>query len=326
MDRTKAISRLEEIHRCRLVCYATGDRSGQEAQIGADAIPLLYEHLRTIGRVERIGLLIYSQGGHTMSGFALGNALREFSDDVLALIPFRAHSCATLICLAAGTMYMSPFGQLSPIDPSITTPHGPSLQEGNERKYIPVSVEDVAGYLSLAREDAKVADTQMVEVFGQLAKSINPLALGAVFRSRQQIGMLAKKLLSRHMKDEARVDRVVRALTRDLLSHDYVIGRAEAKEIGLPVEAPSEEGAGLMWEIYLSFVEEMKLGTPWNVEAELAGQQNKRVALTRCLIESRGLKHTFETHLDLKRTQVVQGGMKLDGVQGKVLQEGWRKQ
>jgi hypothetical protein len=313
LDRQGAISKLEEIQKCRLICYATGDRTGQEAQIGADAIPLLYEHLRAIGKVERVGLLIYSNGGHTMSGFALGNALREFSDNVIALVPFRAHSCATLICLAANTIYMGPFGQLSPIDPSITTPHGPRVEE------------DVAGYLSLAREDAKVAEAQMVEVFGQLAKSINPLALGAVFRSRQQIGMLAKKLLSRHIKDEARVKRVVTALTRDLLSHDYVIGRAEAKEIGLPVEAPPDEAAGLMWEIYLSFVDEMVLGTPWNVEAELGATQGKRATLTRCVIESKGLKHTFETHLDLKRTQILQGGMKLEGVQGRVVEEGWRK-
>jgi hypothetical protein len=323
--RGEIIAALEKALDCRLICYATGDRTGQETQIGEDAIPLLYEHLRSIGRVNRIGLMIYSRGGHTMAGFALGNALNEFAQQgVVALIPFRAHSCATLISLSAGQIVMGPFGQLSPIDPSITTPHGPYVEEGNQKKYIPVSVEDVAGYLSLAKDEAGVQGSQMVDVFGHLSQKVNPLALGAVFRSRQQIGMLAKKLLSRHMKDQEAIEKIVRNLTRELLSHDYVISRAEAGSLGLPVVVPDDDVAAYMWAFYEGLVDEMHLGTPWNPENELEGQQSVKKTVTRCIIESSGLKHVFVTQHELKRTQVVQGGMRFDGVQGKTVDE-WRK-
>ncbi len=326
MDRKGLITKIEQLGGCRFICYATGDRREQETQIGEDAIPPFYEHLNTIGRVDRLAVLLYSRGGHTLAGFALANALREFAKDVHVLVPFRAHSCATLISLSASKIIMGPFGQLSPIDPSITTPHGPTLQaEGQPPKFIPVSVEDVAAFFSLARSEAKLGDDRLNEAFAFLCQRINPLALGAVFRAREQIGMLARKLLKRHMTDDARIDRIVSALTRELFSHDYVIGRAEAKEIGLPIEEPSDELAGLMWSLYTELAAEMKLAQAWNLEAELAGQQQVKRLNVRGVIESQSLKHAFATTHELRRTTVTKDGMKFDAVQGKILDEGWRQ-
>jgi hypothetical protein len=326
-DRKALISKIESLQSCRLVCYATGDRRDQESQIGEDGIPPLYEHLSKIGRTERIALFLYSRGGHTLSGFAIGNAVHEFAkEDVHVLVPFRAHSCATLISLCASQIVMGPFGQLSPIDPSITTPHGPSLQaEGGALKFIPVSVEDVAAFFSLARSEAKLGDEKLSEAFAYLCQRVNPLALGAVFRAREQIGMLARKLLTKHMKEEARTDRIVSALTRELLSHDYVIGRSEAREIGLPVEDSSDELATLMWDLYRDIAAEMKLAQPWNLEAELGGQQQTKRVNVRGVIESLGLKHGFVTTHELKRTTITKDGMKFDAVQSKIVDEGWRQ-
>lgn len=221
---------------------------------------------------------------------------------------------------------MGPFGQLTPIDPSITTPHGPVLQmEGQPSKFVPVSVEDVAAFFSLARSEAKLGDDRLNEAFGFLCQRINPLALGAVFRAREQIGMLARKLLKKHLTDDARIDRIVAALSRELLSHDYVIGRAEAKEIGLPIEEPTDEVAGLMWSLYSDVASEMKLAQPWNLEGELAGQQQVRRVNVRSVIESHSLKHGFTTTHELRRTTVTKDGMKFDAVQGKIVEEAWRQ-
>jgi hypothetical protein len=222
---------------------------------------------------------------------------------------------------------MGPFGQLSPIDPSITTPHGPTLQsEGQPPRFIPVSVEDVAAYFSLARSEAKLGDERLNEAFAYLCQRINPLALGAVFRAREQIGMLARKLLKKHLDDDARIDRIVNALSRELLSHDHVIGRTEAKEIGLPIEEPTDEAGSLMWSLYLDLGAEMKLAQPWNMEGELGGQQQVKRSNVRGIIESTLLKHVFLTTHELRRTTVTKDGMKFDAVQGKILDEGWRSQ
>jgi len=326
VDRKTLISKIEELRGCRLICYATGDRANQDTQIGEDAIPPFYEHLNSAGRVERLAVLLYSRGGNTLSGFALGNALWQFAKDVHVLIPFRAHSCATLISLSASKIVMGPLGQLSPIDPSITTPHGPTLQaEGQPLKFIPVSVEDVAAFFSLARTEAKLGDERLNEAFAFLCQRINPLALGAVFRAREQIGMLARKLLKKHLADDARVDRIVSALSRELLSHDYVIGRAEAKEIGLPIDEPTDDVAGLMWSVYSDLASEMKLAQPWNLETELGGEQHVKRINVRGVIESQSLKHSFVTTHELRRTTMTRDGMKFDAVQSKIIDEGWRK-
>jgi hypothetical protein len=324
--RKELIQAIEKARKSRVLCYFTGDRGGQETQIGDDAVPSFAAHLGKIGKTPRLDLLLYSRGGNTLTGFLLANALREFSDTVHVLVPFRAHSCATLIALGADQIVMGPFGQLSPIDPSITTPHGPTIQQDGQTKFLPVSVEDVANYLELARKEAGLKEEQyMSEVLGHLTRRVSPLALGAVYRAREQIGMLATKLLSSHIKENDRVSRIVKTLTRELLSHDYIIGRREAREIGLPVIDSNAEETDLMWQLFEDVAQEMKLAEPWNIEKE--SQETQPRTSVRALIESADLKTAFTTTYRFKRVTVTQGpggGQKAEAIQTSVVEETWR--
>lgn len=325
--RKELIRELEQIRNSRVICYFTGDRQNQEIQIGDDIIPSFSQHLSKIGKVAKLDLLIYSRGGNTLTGFTLANAFREFGQKVYVLVPFRAQSCATLIALGADSIVMGPFGQLSPIDPSITTPHGPSIQDGGIAKFVPVSVEDVANYFELARKEAGIKEEQnMATVLGHLCNRVNPLALGAVYRSRQQIGMLATKLLKLHGNNADRIDGIVSQLTRELLSHDYVINRKEAQSIGLSVTDASDAEANLMWQIYEGAADELKLAEPWVWENEIKGQQSVIRTNTRGIIESRDLKHVFSSTYDLKRATVAGpgGGGKVDKINITVIEERWK--
>ena len=298
--RVSLIRELEKKRGSRVVCYCTGDRKGQEAQIGGDALPILAQHLTRIGRVERLDLLIYSRGGDTLSGFAIANSLREFAEEVNVLVPFRAHSCATLIALSANNIVAGPFAQLSPIDPSITTPHGPQIEQDGKSQFIPVSVEDVANYFELARNEAGLKDeAHLASIVGHLAQRISPLALGAVYRAREQIGMLANKLLALHSSDAVANKRIVQQLTRELLSHDYIISRREAKDLGMSVVDASEEESDVMWKIYEDVSVELGLGTPWNWEAEAKDGQLKPAF--RAILQSVNLKHVFTTTYQIRR-------------------------
>lgn len=322
------IQEIESARGSRLICYFTGDRKNQEVQIGDDALPILAQHLSDIGKVAKLDLLIYSRGGNTLTGFALANALREFGDSIHVLVPFRAHSCATLIALGANEIVAGPFAQLSPIDPTIATPHGPTIQQGDQVQFLPVSVEDVANYFSLARKEAGLsAEQHLAVVLGHLAQRVSPLALGAVYRAREQIGMLALKLLTLHMNDQEHIGHIVRQLTRELLSHDYVISRREARSIGLPVTDASNTEASLMWGIYEDVAQELTLGEPWNWEKEAQAAQPR--TSTRAVIESRNLKHIFTSTHQIKRVMVTpQGGGKgrAETLQITAVDEGsWKK-
>ncbi len=71
--------------------------------------------------------------------------LREFSNKFCVLIPYRAYSAASLIALGADEIVMHPFGELGPIDPSVSNDFNPKNQQNQT---ISISVEDVKAYIN----------------------------------------------------------------------------------------------------------------------------------------------------------------------------------
>jgi hypothetical protein len=102
--------------------------------------------------------------------------------------------------------------------------------------------------------------------FRVLAEKVNPLALGDVYRSREQIALLARKLLMLHRRDERGITKITENLTRGLGSHDYLISRAEAQDIfgKDQIPDPNEEEIDLIWSLFSDFSKEMKLGEPFD--------------------------------------------------------------
>jgi ClpP class serine protease len=84
-------------------------------------------HLDKIGVVDRICFIIYSRGGETLSAWSLINLVRQYCDYLIALVPSRAHSAATLMCLGANEIVMTKQATLGPIDPSVNGPLNPQI-------------------------------------------------------------------------------------------------------------------------------------------------------------------------------------------------------
>jgi hypothetical protein len=331
-ERIRLLRELESARETRIVSYVTGDRSpGLETRIGADVFPFFYEVLTRIGKQDRLDLLVYSTGGATMAAWGIVNLLREFADRLSVLVPFKAHSSATLIALGADEIIMSRMGQLSPVDPTVTSPFNPTLPNqtpGAPPQFLPVSVEDVVAFLDLLKEEAKVAgEDNITEMMKTLAGEVPPLALGSVYRAKKQIAMLATNLLNMHMsKDETdRVEKIVKMLTREFYSHDYLIGRKEAKErVGLKINDCSEGVEQKMMSAMAEYRADLELDAPYHPEAVLAGQNTRVVSLDRAFIESADRTYVFRTRREIKRVKTVQQGVSLEGFQEKVLQEGWQ--
>lgn len=66
-DRLEKYRWIESNRESKLLVYFTGDRLGMEAQIASDILDYFSEHLDKIGKVEKISLLLYTQGGDTMA-------------------------------------------------------------------------------------------------------------------------------------------------------------------------------------------------------------------------------------------------------------------
>jgi hypothetical protein len=258
-DRVKKIKLLERTFGGKVLTYLTSDKNGFETQIAQDAIDLIIDHLDNIGVVKRIILFLYTRGGLTSAAWNIVNLLRMFCDELFVVVPHKAHSAGTMICLGADKIIMTKQATLSPIDPSIIMPLNPVSSDSNTP--IPVSVEAVKAYIDLARKEFSL-DTEeaLANVMMKLSDHVHPLVLGEVYRSREQIKMLASKLLLNHSVKEEDKQRIINFLCSDSGSHDYTINRREAKkELKLNVGKPNEKQYKIIKDIYDDYSNELGL-------------------------------------------------------------------
>lgn len=330
-ERQQAIKALEEKRSSRIICYVTGDRQPQlETKIGMDVFPFFYDICSRIGKAQKIDVFLYSTGGATMAAWGLVNLLHEFFDEFSVIIPFKAHSSATLLSLGANEIVMSRAGQLTPVDPTITSPFNPTLSvdANSPPQFLPVSVEDVIGFLDLVRKEAGVtSEASLTQIVQTLASDVRPLALGSVYRAKEQIRMLARKLLEFHMKsdaEKAKIEGIVTALTRELYSHDYVITRKEAQNLlGLKIATCSDELENAMMSLFQQYAEDLQLRNAYSPEAALGTQGTKVTTLDRAFIESADKTFVFRTKREIKKTQIRKEGIPIDVFQERALEEGW---
>ncbi|MGB9887821.1 MAG: SDH family Clp fold serine proteinase [Moorellales bacterium] len=296
--RIELIRAIEERRDSRVIAYFTGDRENVSTRVAPDVLRVFYRHLEALGRSARLDLFLYTRGGDVLTPWRLINLLREYADRLAVLVPFRAYSAGTLICLGADEIVMGRMGELGPIDPSVANAFNPQ-DPTNPTARIPVSVEDVSSYISLAQEMAGLrSEEQLGLVFRFLSEKVHPLALGNVHRNYVLIRSLARKLLRLHLgsEEEPRIESIVANLTARLYSHNHMISRREAREdIGLPVVYADPELEGLMWRLYECYETDLRLNDPFN-PAELVGEQQRgpvNFEAVGGLVESRACLDAF---------------------------------
>jgi len=119
-QRLELIRRIQKLRGSRVIAYVCSDRQGAAAQIGDDAVRPMYDHVRRIGKTESIDLYLYSRGGAVEVPWRMVSMLREYCDELNVLIPYRAHSAATLIALGCDGVVMGRKAELGPIDPAVS--------------------------------------------------------------------------------------------------------------------------------------------------------------------------------------------------------------
>lgn len=270
--RKMAIEKLQAVRDGRIViAYVTSCRQGAEGQMGIDAIPFIYEHLRELPDSRdqtRIDLFIHSNGGDGVVPWRLVTLLREFCVELNVLVPHRAFSAATLTALGADSIVMHPMGTLGPTDPSILGPYNPQNPQ-NPQTNLAVSVEDVASYISLVKDDVGIkSEDALVKAFIALTEKVHPLALGNVKRTTSQGRMLGDKLLRRRSDQlpAGEINEIMKKLGSELFSHGHPINAKEAREdLGLSfVEEATSDVSEAMWNLYSEFDEDLKQSEEFN--------------------------------------------------------------
>jgi len=311
--RLQLIEQIETARGSKVVVYVTGDRQPWQlfgSRIAEDAVRPLYKHLsRLPQQLKRIDFFLYSRGGDVSVPWRIVSAIREFCEEFSVLIPYKAYSAATMICLGADQIVMGKKAELGPIDPTLTR----AIAGSPEGTAPPpeISVEDVSSYVSFMRDRARITDqAALATVISQLAAQLTPLTLGAVNRQHSHIRLVARKLLtsrSEKMK-ETRINRVVEALTEKTYFHGHAIGRGEAEELGLPVVRPDDALEEKIWALYEDYESLLNLNEPLDLEETLIAQNSEETTvpgLLLAIIESAAMVDGFAATAVFRRKRQI---------------------
>ncbi len=285
--RNELYKEIEGFTKSRVISFVTGDRTNQTTQIAPDCIDYFVDHLDQIKKAKAITLILYSRGGHTLTGWSLVNLIRQFCDSFNVIVISKAHSTATLISLGANQIMMTKQATLGPIDPSTNGPLNPPHPGQNPLMRIPVSVESINSYLQLLKDHKITSPKDLSPIIIDLANKIHPIVLGDVNRARAQIRMLGERLMSNHIQQKEKRDKILDFLCSESGSHDYTIHREEARDVlGLNVTKPNDEQYSILKQLHKNITDELKLLEPYDANIILGKEKEIDYSVIRGLIES----------------------------------------
>lgn len=309
-QRAALYKKIEEERQSKLLVYITGDRPGMETQISPESHDLFLNHLDKFGLPDKITLYLYTRGGDTMAAWGLINLLKQFCKNYEIIVPAKARSAGTLMCLGAEKVVMTKQATIGPIDPSLNShlnPQNPT-SPNNPQARIPVSVESIKGYFEYAKQELNIShEAELTKIFLNLSQQIHPIVIGNVFRSRLQIQMIAANLLKKHFPDdEDKVQKIIKFLCSDSGSHDYPIFRREARDyLGLNIETPTQDFYDTIKAIYDSIYLELELNKTFDPTTMVGAGNQANYSARRVLIESlQGGTDVFVSEGTLSKTQI----------------------
>jgi hypothetical protein len=212
------------------------------------------------------------------------------------------------LALGADGIVMGPQGELGPIDPIMNIQRVMSGPGGGEGTFVQesINVEDVMAYIKFVRERAGLSDqTALAGSLSRLTERLDAVVLGSAHRTHSHIRDVARRmLLSRNEPPpEQAMMAIVETLAERVYAHGHAIGRKEAEEIGLPVEAAEGDLDLALWDLLLTYERDLKLLQPMDPFHVTQSNDLHREAATIAIVESTWASHEFlgEAEIRAKR-------------------------
>ncbi|HFA49738.1 MAG TPA: hypothetical protein ENJ95_12080 [Bacteroidetes bacterium] len=190
-----------------------------------------YNIIKNNAKSKTLYLFVKSNGGSGKSALRIIHLLRNYYEKIVALVPLDCASAATMLVLGANKIQMGPLAYLSAIDTSITHELSPIDKKYNNK--VSVSQNELDRVLKLWDKQKTESEPSP---YSALYQYIHPLVFGSVDRASSLSIKLTKEILSYHLKDEKKADKISNHLNAEYPSHGYPITIKEAKKIGLNVE------------------------------------------------------------------------------------------
>jgi Serine dehydrogenase proteinase len=197
--------------------------------VGDDTIAF-YDVLKGKKNRNTLYLFLKSDGGSGEASLRIVNLLRKHYKKIIALVPLDCASAATMLVLGADIIRMGPLAYLSAIDTSITHDLSP-VDKDND--HVSVSQNELSRVINLWNKNKQVGDKNP---YSDIYSHIHPLVIGSVDRATSLSIKLTTDILSYHMSDLKKAEKISEKLNSNYPSHSYPITIREAIKIGLKVE------------------------------------------------------------------------------------------
>jgi len=203
----------------------------------------LYGILRSMGRVDRLSLFIKSDGGYGQASLRMVNLLRQFAGQLTAIAALECASAATMLALGADKILMGPLAHLSAVDTSLTHDLSPIDRDNNR---VSVSQDELQRVVRLWQKES---DQEATNPYESLFGHVHPLVIGAADRSSALSTKLCVEILSYHLKEAVKAEKISDTLNSGYPAHSYPIMLQEAQRIGLNAQPLDEEVNRLLLEL-----------------------------------------------------------------------------
>jgi hypothetical protein len=207
---------------------------------------------------ETINVVLDSTGGPLDSAFRTALYLSRYAANLNEYVPRRAKSASTLIAVAGNRRFMSPFGELGPLDTQIRDPRNPTDYISALDCYQSVDYVREFGFSTLSQAlkqlaavtQGKLLLTDSLDAAAKFAiGSITPmlsqtrsLDFGAWGRSLKMGEKYAQILISRAGDlEQGKAERIASRLVYGYTHHRFPIDITEARDMGLEPQEMSEE-------------------------------------------------------------------------------------
>jgi hypothetical protein len=235
------------------------------SSVEEDTVAPLYMCLRQCGDTDALDLVLSTHGGSVTATRQIAMLLRDFTDYLTILVPHRARSAGTLLCLGADQLVLGPLAELGPVDAMMAP--GASAASG-----VPgvISAEDVRAFRSMARDwfDVDRAEDRL-QLLALLATRVFPTSLSSFYRFDRLVRDVAEELLQYQLRgDEHLADRsrIVNKLVGGYHSHDVVISRRDAQVLGLRAVDAAPDLEEIFWSLYRALPGQPNLARPQSCE------------------------------------------------------------
>jgi hypothetical protein len=227
--------------------------------INSEAFEEIYSWKRALRDAPNFDVLIYSPGGQLTACYLVARLLSRVTNEWEALIPEKAWSGATLICLGSSNLVMAECGQLGPLDPQVAskkrekffaTERQSPLEAFEAVKYLREFVVSTVDALMEQLTNRGVAPQKALETAGKLAtelarpvlEKIEPYDLGA-FALDSKLAVTYCKDVARPSEPRKKTQRraLYRSLVEDYPAHEYSIDFGEAQVLKFNVSEPTLE-------------------------------------------------------------------------------------